>query len=72
MPHHEHEGLTAGQIQDFISNGFVRLDNAFSADLAERLGLPSREGLPEGALILPLPRGVGAARVTDGQLVHSP
>lgn len=36
MPHHEHEGLTDGQIQDFISNGFVRLDNAFSADVAAR------------------------------------
>lgn len=34
MPHHEHEGLTDGQVQDFINNGFVRLDNAFSADLA--------------------------------------
>ncbi|MDQ8027471.1 MAG: phytanoyl-CoA dioxygenase family protein [Brevundimonas sp.] len=36
MPHHEHEGLTDGQIQDFINDGFVRLDDAFSADLAAR------------------------------------
>ncbi len=36
MPHPEHEGLTDGQIQNFISDGFVRLDNAFSADLAAR------------------------------------
>ncbi|MCH4267807.1 MAG: phytanoyl-CoA dioxygenase family protein [Brevundimonas sp.] len=36
MPHLEHEGLTDGQIQDFIGDGFVRLDNAFSADLAAR------------------------------------
>ena len=34
MPHLEHPGLTEGQIQDFINDGFVRLDNAFSADLA--------------------------------------
>lgn len=36
MPHHEHGGLTDGQIQDFINNGFVRLDKAFSADVAAR------------------------------------
>ena len=36
MPHLEHEGLTDGQIQDFIGDGFVKLDNAFSADLSAR------------------------------------
>lgn len=36
MPHCEHAGLTEGQIQDFITDGFVRLDHAFSGDLARR------------------------------------
>jgi hypothetical protein len=40
--------------------------------LVERLGLPSREGVPESAFVLPLPRGVGAARVDNGVLVLAP
>jgi len=31
-----HVGLTSGQVQSFIDDGFVRIDNAFSADLAKQ------------------------------------
>jgi len=36
MPSTEHLGLTAGQVSAFIDDGFVRIDNAFSAGLAQR------------------------------------
>jgi hypothetical protein len=36
MPNTPHTGLTAGQVDAFIVDGFVRLDNAFGADLAEQ------------------------------------
>lgn len=34
MPQSQHDGLTEGQVQSFISDGFVRVDDAFGADLA--------------------------------------
>src|SRR5690606_22542988 len=36
MPKLEHAGLTSAQVQRFIDDGFVKLENAFSADLARR------------------------------------
>lgn len=36
MPEIEPIGLTPGQVLSFIDDGFVKLDNAFGADLAER------------------------------------
>lgn len=32
----EHIGLTQHQIQSFIADGFVKIENAFSADLAKK------------------------------------
>lgn len=36
MPKSKHDGLTAGQVQSFIDDGFVKVEDAFSADLAEK------------------------------------
>jgi hypothetical protein len=36
MPEVEQTGLTESQVQDFIADGFVKIENAFSAELAER------------------------------------
>jgi hypothetical protein len=36
MPKTEHIGLNARQVQDFIDDGFVKIENAFSADLAKK------------------------------------
>ncbi len=36
MSQTEQAGLTPRQVQDFIADGFVRIDNAFSADLAKQ------------------------------------
>jgi Phytanoyl-CoA dioxygenase (PhyH). len=36
MPKIEHAGLTSGQVQSFIDDGFVKIENAFSADLARQ------------------------------------
>lgn len=36
MPKAEQVGLTHRQVQDFIADGFVRIDNAFSTELAEQ------------------------------------
>jgi hypothetical protein len=36
MPKTEHIGLTCHQVQDFIDNGFVKIENAFSTDLARQ------------------------------------
>lgn len=36
MPHSKEVGLTEDQIKQFINDGFVRLDEAFSNDLAEQ------------------------------------
>jgi len=36
MPHIPSDGLTTGQIQDFINKGFVRIDDAFPTDLARQ------------------------------------
>lgn len=36
MPNHESDDLTAGQVRDFIDDGFVRIDAAFDRNLAER------------------------------------
>ncbi|MBB6427027.1 phytanoyl-CoA dioxygenase family protein [Sphingopyxis sp. JAI128] len=36
MPDNEHVGLTAGQVENFISDGFVKVEDAFSPDLAAR------------------------------------
>jgi len=36
MPGNEHVGLTAGQVENFISDGFVKVEDAFSPNLAAR------------------------------------
>jgi hypothetical protein len=36
MPKAEHIGLTSRQVQNFIDDGFVKLENAFSTDLAKQ------------------------------------
>jgi len=36
MPNTEHIGLTSRQVQSFIDDGFVRIENAFSAALAKQ------------------------------------
>ena len=36
MPKPKHIGLTSGQIQSFIDDGFVKIENAFSTDLAKQ------------------------------------
>jgi hypothetical protein len=36
MPDSEHTGLTPQQVQDFIDHGFVRIEGAFSTELATR------------------------------------
>ena len=36
MPNQHHTGLTAGQVQQFIDDGFTRFENAFSPELASR------------------------------------
>jgi hypothetical protein len=36
MPKAEHIGLTSHQVQDFIDDGFVKIENAFSTDLAKQ------------------------------------
>jgi hypothetical protein len=36
MPKTEHIGLACHQVQDFIDNGFVKIENAFSTDLARQ------------------------------------
>lgn len=36
MPNTENIGLTSRQVQSFIADGFVKIENAFSADLAHR------------------------------------
>jgi len=47
MPTTEHAALTASQIEDFVTNGFIRIDEAFSQSLAQecRDELWSRIGL---------------------------
>ncbi|TNC74083.1 phytanoyl-CoA dioxygenase [Rubellimicrobium roseum] len=35
MPNLEHEGLSGAQVEHFIERGFVRLDGAFSGEIAE-------------------------------------
>lgn len=36
MPGSKHVGLTSGQVQSFIDDGFVKIENAFSVDLAKK------------------------------------
>lgn len=36
MPNTEHIGLTEHQVQDFIVDGFVKIENAFGSDLAKQ------------------------------------
>lgn len=36
MPKTEHIGLTSRQVRNFVDDGFVKIDNAFSTDLATR------------------------------------
>ncbi|MBR1126056.1 phytanoyl-CoA dioxygenase family protein [Bradyrhizobium lablabi] len=36
MPKTESSGLTSHEVQDFIDNGFVKIENAFSAELARQ------------------------------------
>lgn len=36
MPKTEHIGLTSRQVQNFIDDGFVKVENAFSTDLAKQ------------------------------------
>ncbi len=36
MPKSKHVGLTSGQVQSFIDDGFVKIENAFSANLAKQ------------------------------------
>ena len=36
MPHTERDGLTFDQVQSFIDDGFVKIENAFSTDLAKQ------------------------------------
>jgi hypothetical protein len=36
MPKTEHIGLTSHQVQSFIDDGFVKIENAFSTDLAKQ------------------------------------
>jgi hypothetical protein len=36
MPKIEHIGLTPSQVKSFIDDGFVKIENAFSADLAKQ------------------------------------
>ena len=36
MPKVEQSGLTPGQVQNFIDDGFVKIEHAFSTDLAKR------------------------------------
>ena len=36
MPETEHIGLTSHQVQNFIDDGFVKIENAFSTDLAKQ------------------------------------
>jgi hypothetical protein len=36
MPKAEQIGLTSRQVQNFIDNGFVKIENAFSPDLAKQ------------------------------------
>lgn len=36
MPKTEHVGLTSCQVENFIDDGFVKIENAFSADLAKQ------------------------------------
>ena len=36
MPKIEHVGLTSDQVQSFIDDGFVKIENAFSVDLAKQ------------------------------------
>jgi Phytanoyl-CoA dioxygenase (PhyH) len=36
MPETAHNGLTSGQVQNFIDDGFVRIENAFSTGLAKQ------------------------------------
>lgn len=54
MPQSQQDGLTEDQVQSFIDDGFVRIDNAFGADLAAecRAALWAMMGLspdrPEG------------------------
>jgi hypothetical protein len=36
MPKTEHIGLTSRQVQAFIADGFIKIEDAFSADLAEQ------------------------------------
>ena len=36
MPKTEHIGLTSHQVRNFIDDGFVKIENAFSTDLAKQ------------------------------------
>ena len=36
MPKTDHIGLTSRQVQNFIDDGFVRIENAFSTSLAKQ------------------------------------
>ena len=36
MPKTKNISLTSGQVQSFIDDGFVKIENAFSADLAKQ------------------------------------
>ena len=38
MPKTEQIGMTSGQVQDFIDDGFLRIEHAFSTDLARQCG----------------------------------
>lgn len=48
------------------------LPRRFYAEVLDRLGRNPNEPLPAGALALPLPAGIGGARVQQGELVLTP
>jgi hypothetical protein len=46
--------------------------SAYFPFIVDRLGLPADDRLPAGAFAIPLPAGIGSARVSGGQLVLNP
>lgn len=65
------EGRAAIQVHHVAVAG-VPIPARFYPDVLDRMGRRDEPGLPEDAIALTLPEGVGSARVEDGFLVLTP
>jgi hypothetical protein len=55
-----------------VSFAGIPIPPRFYPDVLERLGRRDEDGLPQNAIAVPLPQGVGSARVEDSSLILTP